>query len=127
MKTAFLRFLKEDDASIAIESVLWFPVYLAIAAIFVDTTSFVLAQSRMHNAAAEGARLVAVGRMTAAEAEVYMATFATGSEVYSTDISVGEFAVTATVRMNFSDLMGLGLLSRQSGSFGSDAYFYNDA
>lgn len=127
MIAAILRYLKDDDANVAIETLLWFPVYLAIAAVFVDTSSFVMAQSRMHNAAAEGARLVAVGRMTEVEAEAYMANFATGSEVYSADIVVGEFAVTATVRMNFANLMGLGLLAQQSGSFGSEAHFYIDA
>ena len=56
------KFGRNEDGAIAVESVLWFPVYATVAALLVDATSLVLTQTRMQQAAADAARMVAIGR-----------------------------------------------------------------
>ncbi len=127
MVTRLRNFLKSKDGVIAVESVLWFPVFVFIAAVIIDVSSLVLSQTRMQNAAADGARLVALGRLTEAEAATLMAGRSTSDTNYTTDIVVGTNIVQATVEMNYSDLIGLGVFSQISGSFGAEAFFRLEA
>lgn len=121
------KFKKSEDGVLAIESLLWFPVFVLIAAALVDISAMVLSQTRMQQAAADGARLVALGRYTEAEAEALMAQRSTSDTNYSTDIVIGTDIVQATVQMNYSDIVGIGLFSGFSGSFGAEAYFRIEA
>ena len=116
-------FKRNEDGAIAIESVLWFPVYAAIAALLVDATSLVLTQTRMQQAAADAARMVAIGRITESQAVDLITQRAVASEEYNVDINISDYVVSASVSMDFENLIGLGLLANRDGAFGSTAYF----
>jgi len=122
-----LQFRKREDGVIAVESVLWFPVFVLIAAVIVDVSSLVISQTRMQNAAADGARLVALGRLTESQAETLMAARSTSDTDYTTNIVIGTNIVQATVEMNYSDLVGLGVFSQITGTFGAEAFFRLEA
>ena len=112
MLKRFRNFKKNEDGVLAIESLLWFPVFVLIAAVLVDVTSLVMSQTRMQNAAADGARLVAIGRLTEVEAETLMAQRSTTDALYTTEITVGTDVVQAVVQMDYADVVGLGIFSR---------------
>ena len=121
------KFRKREDGIIAVESVLWFPVFVLIAAVIVDVSSMVISQTRMQQAAADGARLVALGRLSETEAEALMAARSTSDTDYTTNIVIGTNVVQATVEMNYSDLVGLGVFSQVTGNFGAEAFFRLEA
>ena len=126
MLKRILSFKKAEEGVVAVESVLWFPVFVLIAAVLVDVTSLVLSQTRMQSAAADGSRLVALGRISEAEAETLMSVRST-SVPYTTDIVIGTNVVQATVEMNYSDLGGLGVFLQFTGSIGAEAFFRIEA
>lgn len=117
------KFHSDDDGTIAIESLIWFPVYVIIASLIVDTTSMVMTQTRMHSAASDAARLVAIGRLSESEAEDLVEGRAAGTEEYNVDVNIEDYIVTASVSMDFSNLIGLGFLSKYDGTLESLAYF----
>lgn len=127
MPKRLFKFRKNDDGVIAVETVLWFPVFVLMTAAIVDVSGLVLSQTRMQNAAADGARLVALGRMTAPEAEALMAARSTSDTNYTTNITVDTNIVQATVQMNYSDIVGIGIFSQFSGTFGAEAFFRLEA
>jgi|GEM_PF-1750396 len=117
------KFGRNEDGAIAVESVLWFPVYATVAALLVDATSLVLTQTRMQQAAADAARMVAIGRLSESEASDLITDRAVSTEEYNVDINIEDYIVSATVTMDFENMIGLGLLSKRDGTFGTTAYF----
>ena len=56
-----------------------------------------------------------------------MAARSTSDVNYTTNITVGTDIVQATVQMNYSDIVGLGIFSQFSGTFGAEAFFRLEA
>ena len=64
-----LRFKREDDGSVSIEFVLWFPVFIALLMVVTDLTFIYTTNANMWDAARDYARKMSIRDMDAAEAK----------------------------------------------------------
>ena len=127
MKRLLQKFGSQDSGSITIESLLWFPVYLIMAGLVIDSTSIALTQARMQAAVSDAARMVSLGHFTTLQAEDFIESKSLEGERFAADVAIDNGIVSASVQMPLADLIGLGLLSRSNNSFGSSAHFRNES
>ena len=77
MLSQFIRrkaatFLKDEDASVTIELVMWMPVLLVGFQFVADISVSMMAQQDFHLVARDASRMVALGQRTPSQAEDYM-------------------------------------------------------
>ena len=67
-RLAVSQFLRDEQGTVTIESVLWMPVYVVIMVAAIDATILYLHHTEMWNVSRDVARRIALGDMTEADA-----------------------------------------------------------
>ena len=123
MKHLIRKFIKDESASVTLETLMWIPVYIVMLGLVIDSSSIALTQSRMQAAVTDAARLVAIGRLTEQEAITLIQSRAYEVENFTASISTADSIVTASVTMPLGDLIGIGIIGRGEKPFGTSAHF----
>ena len=123
MKTLIKRFLKDEGASVTLETLMWIPIYVIMLGLVIDSSSIALTQSRMQAAVSDAARLVAIGRLTDTQAIALIQSRAYDVETFTASINTENSIVTATVTMPLGDLIGIGIIGRGTTPFGTSAHY----
>jgi Flp pilus assembly protein TadG len=109
-------FLHGSSAGVTVEFVLWVPVFMTGLAIVVDSTLMFVEQAHMIRVASETSRLLAVGGITAADAEAYAQLRAFDDHVYSVLVTTDGTDVTTLISVPFADVGVTGVMNLAPGS-----------
>ena len=92
-----VTFLKEEEASLTIELVMWLPVLLVSFQFLADVSIAMMAQQDFHLVARDASRMVALGQRTPAEAEGYMKERLAEYDGVKATVSIANNMVTSTL------------------------------
>ena len=122
-------FVRQEDGSATIESVLWFPVFFLVLLIAVATTQICIGQSRALRVLQDGNRAYALGRITASNGKTAADNTATWITARVAAISPkaivtsvtsttdGADMILSTIQMPVGDLTGIKSLSSIVGRY----------
>jgi TadE-like protein len=117
------QFLQNDDGSVTVETVIWLPIFFTIIGLVVDATLLFVGQTQMWSVASDTSRLVAMGRLTVAEAEIWAEDSAAEGVVFVVDIITDANSVTTTITRSFDSIGMIGSLFNVAGDLGVSARY----
>ncbi len=104
-------FTRQEDGSITVEFVLWFPVIILIMSLLADSTMAFARQSHMWRVSTEVTRMHATGAFSStSEAEAFGASLSQGRVGYTVSVNENNGMVTTTVSVPLSSSAILGFL-----------------
>ncbi|MEL6573524.1 MAG: TadE/TadG family type IV pilus assembly protein [Pseudomonadota bacterium] len=92
-----VTFLREEEASLTIELVLWLPVLLVSFQFLADVSIAMMAQQDFHLVARDASRMVALGQRTPAQAEDYIRERLADYDGAKASVSIADNLVTSTL------------------------------
>jgi len=111
MHRSFLtRFIRRNDGAATVETVLWFPFFIAVFGLMFDTTMLFHTQAKIMRAIQDGNRTYSVGKLSTTSAtETYIEDKLAGINVTahaSSQVTAGVMTTTVRVRASELDLLG---------------------
>lgn len=110
MTLSFGKFLRRTDGTATVETVLWFPLFIAVFGLMLDVAMIFHGQAKVLRVVQEGNREYSIGRLTdeaAAEAYVETQLAALGIQANATTTEVAGVAHTlVTVPANQLQVLG---------------------
>lgn len=110
-KFSISRFFHRQDGAATVETVLWFPFFIAVFGLMFDTTMVFFTQSRVMSVVQEGNRELSIGRLADTNAtenfiEGKLAAMDVSATAASQISSAGVVTTTVTVRAPEMDMIG---------------------
>ena len=113
MPTRFSRFLRREDGSATVESVIWFPVFIGFFLLIADVALIFHGQAQMLRIAQDANRLYSVGRLgdeDATQAYVIDRLASLGKPARVETVLNVDNVITTTVRAWSGDLDAVGIV-----------------
>ena len=111
------RFLKRDDGTATVETVLWFPLFIAVFGLMLDMAMIFHGQAKVLRIVQDGNREYSIGRLTTPDAaETYIENTLALMDIQATATTTEVAGVAHTlVRVPANQLQVLGYFSAFSG------------
>lgn len=111
-RSGWRRFLRDDDGSFTIESLIWLPIFVAVLCMTADTAIIFAKQSQVMRVVQDANRFYAVGRFASNTAtQDYILNLVRPMSPNATAVStLSNGIITTTVSMPARDLMATGFL-----------------
>ena len=122
-KCAVRRFSGGDDGTATVESVIWFPVYLLILGFIFDATMLMMGKTEMWSIANDTSRMVALGRMTEAEAEDYVNNTLGAERGYVADVTSDGNIVSTIITRPFGKVASLGIINSATAELTTQSFY----
>ena len=105
------RFFRRQDGSATVETVLWFPFFIAVFGLMFDSSMVFFTQSKIMRAIQDGNREYSIGRLADTDStETYIENVLAGINVTATAASrvssSGVITTVVTVRASEMDMIG---------------------
>ncbi len=110
------RFLGDASAAATVEFVIWLPFFVALVGLVTDGTLLLQGQSRMYDVSRDGARQVAIGAATPAQAEDAMEAAFGNEPGYSANVTTDTQFVVAEITVPYSSVIVFGGFAFGSGT-----------
>lgn len=114
---SILRFWRRDDGTATVETVLWFPLFIAVFGLMLDVAMIFHGQAKVLRVVQDGNREYSIGRLTTpADAETYIENTLAALDIQATATTTEVAGVAHTlVRVPATQLQVLGYFNAFSG------------
>ena len=119
----FRRFGRQENGTVTVESVIWFPIYLLILGLIFDATMLMMGKTEMWSIANDTSRLVALGRMTESEAEDYVNNTLSGNRGLVADVTTSGDIVSTVITRPFGTVGSLGIINSSTAELTTQSFY----
>ncbi len=90
-------FMDGEDGVASVGAVIWVPFFVGVITLAVDASLLMLSRGDMWRVAGETSRLLAIGAITADEAQNFVRTYAVHGDIYTVDVTTTDHSVATTL------------------------------